>query len=152
MVFPDFKDFPRSGRVLGIDWGARRIGVAISDETWVFFWSRPQIDIKIVTRSPAEVVAQIAKDEKVTGIIIGLPLYSDGTESDTATAVRHWATELTAYTDLPIIFIAENLTSVAATENLVGMRRGKVKEKLDSESACVILENGLAMIKRDAGA
>jgi len=147
MILPDFKDFPRRGRVLGIDWGARRTGVAISDEDWVFFWSRPQINAT-GDESVAPYVAQIANDERVVGIIIGLPLFANGADSQTTAAVREFAGALSEMVDLPIIFVEENLTSVVATENLVGLKRGTIKQKLDSEAARVILENGIGLIKR----
>ena len=45
MILPDFKDFPRSGRLVGVDWGAKRTGVAVSDETRTFVFTRPVITL-----------------------------------------------------------------------------------------------------------
>ena len=147
MILPDFKDFPRVGRVMGVDWGARRTGVAVSDPTREFIFTRDAI-----TSRPDECVAprvaDIAGAEKVVGIIIGLPVHSDGTQSETSVAVREFANRLATFTDLPICFIEENLTSITAQEQMGRVRVRDIKQRLDSESARVILENAIAVIRR----
>ncbi len=145
MILPDFKDFPRHGRLFGIDWGERRIGIAVSDDTREFVWVRPLVDNKAWSRDAVAKIATQIDDEKVVGIIIGLPIRMDGTESTTTMAVRGFASALSTYTELPIAFIEENLTSVAAGEVL---GKKQTKENLDSVSAKIILENAIAMIKR----
>lgn len=77
-----------------------------------------------------------------------MPLHADGTESQTAADVRTSAVQISKITDLPIAFIAENLTSHAAQENMGRVRIHDIKEKLDSESARVILENAIAVMNR----
>lgn len=145
MILPNFKDFPKNGRFVGIDWGARRTGIAISDESCAFVFTREKIELE----NPIDKIMQIIKQERIEAIIIGLPVRSDGSESDTCKSVRLFAENLSKFTDLPIAFIAENLTSVEAVENLLGVKRGnKIKQNLDSESAKIILENAIAMICR----
>ena len=104
MIMPDFKDFPRTGRIMGIDWGARRTGVAISDDTRDFTFVRPPI---VVGRGDdmSKKIADLAISEGVVGIIIGLPLRMDGSDSDTTSMVRDVAGRIANYTDLPICFI-----------------------------------------------
>ncbi|MBN1325074.1 MAG: Holliday junction resolvase RuvX [Alphaproteobacteria bacterium] len=145
MILTDFKDFPRTGRILGIDWGARRVGLAVSDPTQEFIFTRPQIEYK--NELLTEKIINIVGEENVVGIVIGLPIRSNGTESETTLEVRKFATGLSIVSDLPIIFVEENLTSVAAEENLAGKKNKK--QKLDSESAKVILENAIALVRRD---
>ena len=144
MIMADFKDFPRAGRIIGFDWGARRTGVAVSDESREFVFVRTPI----VSGNMAEQMAAIAGREHAVGIVMGLPLRTDGSESDTTKMVRDVAEQLATYTDLPICFIDETLTSAtAATES--NLRTVKdVKEKLDSAAARVILENAIAVINR----
>ena len=144
MIMADFKDFPRAGRIIGFDWGARRTGVAVSDESREFVFTRTPI----VSGNMAEQMAAIAVREHAVGIVMGLPLRTDGSESDTTKMVRDVAEQLATYTDLPICFIDETLTSAtAATES--NLRTVKdVKEKLDSAAARVILENAIAVINR----
>ncbi|MDR2412667.1 MAG: Holliday junction resolvase RuvX [Rickettsiales bacterium] len=147
MILADFKDFPRAGRLLGIDWGRRRIGLAVSDERQEFLFSRPRIDIGKSGLMPAEkLIAQIAMEEKAAGIVVGLPVRSDGSDSETTKSVRRFAADLAACTDLPIVFMEENLTSVAAGEKIKDS--GIKNADLDSESAAIILENAISMIKR----
>jgi putative holliday junction resolvase len=146
MILPEFKDFPRVGRLLGIDWGARRVGMAVSDKDWEFVFTRPQLTFNNEQLTICEII-KITESEKIAGIVIGLPIRSDGTESDTTRKVRDFALGLSQSTDLPIIFVEENLTSVAAEENLKGAKN--IKQKLDSESARVILENAIAIVKRN---
>ena len=147
MIMANFKDFPRRGRILGVDWGARRTGVAVSDETWGFVFVRPPI---VVGRGGdvARMVVDMAVAERVAGIVIGLPLRTDGTESETTKMVRDFASRVAEYTDLPICLIDESLTSSTAAED-AGLHSPKAtKEHLDSESARIILENAIAVIKR----
>ena len=148
MILPDFKAFPRVGRVLGVDWGARRIGVAVSSPDRQFIFVRDVISIARGARNRAQLVTDMAMTENVVGIVVGLPLYPDGTESDTTKMVQEFATELSSKTHLPICFIEENLTSHVAQEGMGRVRVRDLKERLDSESARVILENAIAMINR----
>lgn len=148
MILPEFKAFPRTGRVLGVDWGAKRTGIAVSDEARNFFFARKPIIASKTGASIAKQIAELAKSENVVGIIFGLPLYSDGNESETTKLVRACATETCTYIDLPVAFIEENLTSVFAQEEMGKARISDIKQKLDSESARLILENAIALLNR----
>ena len=148
MILPDFKAFPHSGRLLGLDWGLRRIGVAVSDAGHDFVFVRPVVVIPRGAVNHANLIADIAKNESVVGIVVGIPLYSDGSDSDTTKMVRDFINALAKVTDLPICTIEENLTSAVAQENMGRVSVSKLKENLDSESARVILENAIAMINR----
>lgn len=147
MILSDYKDFPTSGRILGLDWGLRRCGVAVSDEKRDFVFVRDQINIKTQDELVAAVLS-LVKDDKIVGIVIGLPLHSDGTDSDTTKMVRQFADDLSKKTDLPIIFIEENLTSAMAEQEMTKKSRAKIKTELDSLSAKIILENAISVLKR----
>ena len=147
MIFDNYKDFPHLGRMRGLDWGLRRCGVAISDEKRDFVFVRPQINVKSQSEL-IDMVCNMSKEEGTVGIVIGLPLYTDGTDSDTTKMVRNFATVLSTKTDLPIIFIEENLTSFTAQQEMGKTSVAKIKQELDSLSAKVILENAIAMLKR----
>lgn len=147
MFLSDYKDFPRIGRIIGIDWGLRRCGIAVSDENRDFVFTRPQLNIK----NNDELIQNILKilsDDKFVGIVVGLPLYSDGTESDTTKMVRDFVENLSKQTDLPIIFVPENLTSMAAQAEIGRKSITKIKQELDSVSAKIILENAIGVLKR----
>lgn len=85
--------------------------------------------------------------EDIKGIILGLPLRTDGTESDTTARVREFATRLAEQTDLPILLFDESLTSFAAEEDNMAAGRAK-NENLDSLAAKIMLENALVQLKR----
>ena len=148
MILPDFKAFPRSGRILGIDWGVRRIGVAVTDPDMNFVFVRDTILLPRGAKNHAVLVADIAEVEKVRGIVVGLPVRGDGSESETTVMVREFVSQLEKETDLPICMLEENLTSVQAQSEMGRTRVSDLKKRLDSESARVILENAIAMIKR----
>lgn len=147
MILLNFKDFPNSGRVIGIDWGARRTGVAISDENRGFVFVREPIVSENADDLINKLVGLIVA-ERVSGIVIGLPLYMDGTESDTTKMVRAFADNLAEHTDVPICFLDETLSSASAQESMGRINVRDIKQRLDSESARVILENAIAMMKR----
>ena len=147
MILGNFKVFNTPGRMLGLDWGMRRTGVAVSDETRGFVFARTPI----VSKNQDELVANvlnIVNAEKIVGIVIGLPLRMDGTESETTVMVRTFAEKLSGRTDVPIMFIDETLSSATAQEQMGRVRVGDIKEKLDSNAARVILENAIEMMKR----
>ena len=147
MIFNNYKNFPRFGRIIGLDWGLRRCGVAVSDEKRDFVFSRPQIDVKSQSGLVDDVVAIITQENTV-GIVIGLPLYPDGQDSETTRLVRDFARMLSEKTDLPIVFVEENLTSVIAQQEMGKTSIAKIKRELDSRSAVVILENAISILKR----
>lgn len=147
MILGDFKVFPRIGRLIGIDWGARRTGIAISDETRKFVFARDPIVMK-KSDELVDKILNLVRAEKIAGIVIGLPLRTDGSESDTTKMVREFAESLATATDIPIIFIDETLSSTAAQEEMGRVRVRDIKEKLDSNAARLILENAIALMGR----
>ena len=147
MILRDFKAFPRHGRVIGIDWGAARTGLAVSSEDRQFIFTRPVLPSRDADAALSAIVA-LSRDENAVGIVFGLPLRGDGSESETTAMARGVAEKLSTLTDLPIYMLDETLTSFEAADiNNIKTRRG-AREKLDSESARVLLENAIAMISR----
>ena len=147
MILCDYKDFPRIGRIIGLDWGLRRCGVAVSDENRGFVFTRPQLNVKSQDDLIKNILTVITEDRPV-GLVLGLPLHADGSDSDTTKLVREFADLLSKQTDLPIIFVEENLTSAAAQDALGCKSMTKIKQELDSVSAKIILENAIALLKR----
>lgn len=147
MILPDFKAFPRTGRIVGIDWGARRTGVAVTDASREFVFTRPVINVGRGA-DLARLISDIVMAENAGAVVFGLPVHSDGTESDMAVDVRRTASVVAERTGVPVAFIEENLTSIAAQESMGRVRRADIKSRLDSEAARVILENAIAIINR----
>ena len=133
--------------MLGIDWGARRTGIAVSDETKEFVFAREPILAENIDDQVHKILGLLGS-EKIVGIVLGLPLRMDGGDSDTTTAVRAFAQKLSDRTDVPIVFLDETLSSAEAQGQMGRLRPYKIKEKLDSQAARVILENAIAIVKR----
>jgi putative Holliday junction resolvase len=142
MICKDFNFFPSAGLLLGIDWGGRRIGLAVSSPDRGFVFARPRIEN---TAAAPDKIIEIAKSENAAGIVIGLPLRLDGTESETTARARAFANDLAGKTDIPIILFDESLTSFAAEDAAASRRDAK---NLDSESAKIILENAIHFLTR----
>lgn len=153
MIYADFKGFveklPEMGRIFAVDWGARRTGYAVSDVDRDFVTMRG-----VTTDNPVRSLPWIITEIKpsVVGIVIGLPLYSDGGESETSKTVRLFADALAGEIDLPIVFLDENLTSSEAEDRIrsSGAKRGRrQKMSIDAMAASVLLEDALNIIKRN---
>lgn len=140
---------PRS-RVLAIDLGTRRIGLAISDTEGL---SAQPLDA-LQRRSLAEDLARIcsvAKDRKVRRIVVGLPLHMDGRESPMSDLCRRFAARLAEASGLPIDVHDERLTSVEAEQmlrergwSLERLLKEKRKGTVDRLAAAVLLEDWLS--------
>lgn len=125
-------------RLMGIDYGSKRIGLAISDESGT-------IAREYNILSPDEFWRQIAKivnDEKVTHFVLGLPLNMSGEHSDKTREVEEFAVKLENQLKLPIEFMDERLSSVMA-DNI-----SKSNKNTDSLAAQIILQNFLDKIKK----
>lgn len=148
MILPDFKAFPRTGRIIGLDWGARRTGVAVSDASREFVFTRPAIVTPRGDASWAVRVADLARAENAVGFVMGMPVRLNGEPSQTADEIRAYAAQLCTYSDLPIVFVDETLTSMEAQQSMGRVRRDDIKKRLDSEAARVILENAISIMGR----
>jgi putative Holliday junction resolvase len=128
-------------RVLGLDLGDRRIGIALSDETGTVAQGRGVYERRGLEEDLAY-LARLAREEGVAWIVVGLPLNMDGSEGEQAAKVRAFAQALAERTGLPVEFLDERLTTVEADRVLreagLGERRKrKVRDKL---AAVLILQ------------
>jgi len=131
-------------RCLGIDFGLKRVGLALSDPTGTLV--SPYRTIERTTRDALfDELVEILQKESVTTIVIGLPLSLDGQDTLTTRQVRNFAQSLARRTDLPIHLVDERLSSALAEEelNAAGLRGQKRKAALDSQAAAVILRSWL---------
>jgi len=131
-------------RVLGIDIGARRIGVAISDELGFTAQPLPTIDRKQV-RSGVKAVAAIVAEHGAERVVYGLPLNMNGSEGPAAVNAREFAAALAELVDVPLIPCDERLTTVEAEQVLreTGVSRKKRRSKVDQIAAQIILQGWL---------
>ena len=133
-------------RLIGLDHGSRRIGVAVGDTETGMAFARPALR-RQNTASDLDAIARIASDEEAETIVMGLPRNMDGSEGVQAAAARKFGERLAAI-GLAVDFQDERLTSWQALEQL-GPRRGRDRRsgELDSAAARLILQEYL-----DAGA
>ena len=137
-------------RIVGLDVGERRIGVAVSDATRTL--ARP-IGVLHATglerdapRVAADEVARLADEEDgVSSIVVGLPAHLDGSASPMTPRVRTFAAELGRLTELPVTLQDERLTSREAESRLAVREKNwrARKAKLDAAAAAIILQDYL---------
>ena len=139
-------------KIMGIDYGDARTGVAISDLLCTLVGSATVVPSRNTEKAIADIV-RLAQENQVGEIVVGLPKNMDGTEGERAEKSRKLAKTLQIWSGLPVRMWDERQTTCAAADLLdesgtFGSRR---KEILDSVSATVILEDYLAWRKEHPG-
>ena len=132
-------------RYLGIDYGTKRIGLAVGDDV-----SRIASPVEMVpaTGSPADhatAVLRVADDYGVDAFVVGLPMNMDDSEGPQARLTRNFGDAVAAATGKPVHYFDERLSSLAADELLqpAELTRKKKKKRRDSVAAQVILQGFL---------
>lgn len=128
-------------RILGIDYGEKRIGLAVSDEKETLASRFLTLENKSLKKSIKE-IKKIVSEENIKKIVVGIPIGFRG-DSEQTKAVRKFIGELKKNIDLPIIEINEIFTSKMAEENLREAGMKDVKKVIDQEAARIILESYL---------
>lgn len=144
---------PRGARLIGLDPGAKTVGVALSDVTLML--ASPYASMKRGKLKPmAEQVLAIARKEEAGGIVVGLPLSMDGSFGPAAQAARDWAHALADATGLPVALWDERLSSSAVNRMLIGeadLTRAKRAEAVDRAAAAYMLQAALDATRAPAG-
>jgi len=124
-------------RLLALDPGERRIGVAVSDELGLYAHPRPAI---LVTPrvNVVEAIARLVEDEQVAEVVVGLPLSMSGLESAQTATAHAFANRLRERLGVPVTEWDERLSSVEAERQLKGPRRRT--GELDSAAASLVLQ------------
>ena len=127
-------------RILGIDFGTKTIGLAIS----ALGISMPYQNLINDNNSIAK-ICEICNDENIDLIVLGLPLNASGTESDRTKIVKEFFNKLKQSTNIEIILIDERYSTKRATESLKNnnYKSSKIKTIKDMNAACVILNDFL---------
>lgn len=135
---------PESGRLLGMDYGTVRIGLAMCDESQR--WVTP---LDTYTRSnnglDEQFLSRLVTREQIRGIVLGLPIHSDGQESQKSREVRDFQLWLARFTDVPCVFQDERFTTAEAQRLLraAGLNHQQRKKRVDRLAAHLILEHFL---------
>ncbi|WP_373059056.1 Holliday junction resolvase RuvX [Gemmatimonas sp.] len=134
-----------TGRLLSVDWGDKRIGLAVSDELGMLASSAGAIKRRAGKRAPIAELMRRADEFGVAGYVFGLPIDPAGAETDRCREVRDVAAKLIARQPLPVRLVDERFTTSAALRSIKeqgGSTRGR-KEEVDALAACVLLEGVL---------
>jgi len=133
-------------RLLGIDYGEKYIGIAVTDELSI---AAHPLTTVICDKTEFDRIKELIKKHEVNKIIIGLPKNMDGSSGKSVDRVLVFADELKkVMCDVPIEFIDERLTTREAEERLIGLgvSRKKKKSKINQLSACIILESYMSRL------
>lgn len=134
---------PPTGRVLGLDWGTSRIGVAISDETQLVARPLDVLTRRTGHRLPLAQFLTIVTREKPVGLVVGLPLDDDGRIGDSAAAAREMGVMFAARSSLPVEWIDESFTSARTIETMIEMGRRPTARNVDPLAAAQLLQEWL---------
>ncbi|MBP8234714.1 Holliday junction resolvase RuvX [Rhizorhabdus sp.] len=144
----DFRDaLPARGRLAGLDVGTKTIGIALCDASWTIASPAETIQRTKFTVDAAK-LRQIVAAQLVTGLVIGLPLNLDGSDSPRTQSVRAFARNIEAM-DLPILLWDERWSTQAVTRTLLDAdaSRARRAELVDKLAASYILQGAIdAMI------
>jgi putative pre-16S rRNA nuclease len=135
------------GRILAVDWGERRIGLALSDETQTLAQPLTTLTRRAGKRFPMAQLLEHLSRNQVVSIIVGLPLNEDGEEGDAAHSARALADDIKRRVgrDLEVSMWDERMTTarvLAAVREMGGSTRGR-KADLDAMAAALLLQHYL---------
>jgi len=134
-----------TGPVLGLDLGARRIGLALSDEAARIAFPAGSLE-RVGRERDLEALRALAAERAVTRIVVGLPIPLGGGDGTAARAARSFADALAGVTGLPVELVDERLTTVEAERALQqapARQRRRRKEVIDAMAATLILRTYL---------
>jgi putative Holliday junction resolvase len=134
---------PARGRLLGLDVGTRTIGTALCDAEWTIATAAGLIGRARFTADLAEIIELVAA-QRVTGVVVGLPLNLDGSDSPRTQSVRAFARNL-APLDCPILLWDERWSTQAVTRTLLDAdaSRARRAELVDKMAAAYILQGAI---------
>lgn len=134
---------PRGGKLLGLDVGTKTIGLAICDSGWHFAGPSETIRRTKFTQDLAS-LRRIIEHEHALGLVVGLPLSMDGTDSTRTQSVRTFARNLSSM-ELPILLWDERWSTQAVERAMIDadVSRAKRAEKVDALAAAHILQGAI---------
>ena len=134
-------------RLLGLDIGEKRVGVALCDETQTL--ARPLLTlIRASKKEDFAKISALCREHAIEKVIVGLPKTLRGEEGPQAQRVRRYTIELQAALDLPIDFWDERYSSVDAHERLTSAsHKARAKGAIDSAAAAIILQEYLDALR-----
>jgi putative Holliday junction resolvase len=132
------------GRVLGVDYGERRVGLAVSDTE-----RRVAVPLAIYERrdGPRDgaYFRQVVTEHEITGIVVGLPVHMSGDEGDAARSARAFGTWLRRATKVPVVYWDERLSTAQAQSvmRVAGLKYKQRRDRVDKVAAQIFLQSYL---------
>jgi putative holliday junction resolvase len=145
--------FPATGRLLGIDWGEVRIGLALSDETQTLATPLDTLTRRAWKRVPMARLLELIRTHHPVGAVVGLPLDASGQESAASRSARELALLVQDRGGLPVVLWDERMSTARALGAIAeqgGNIRGR-REEVDALAAAVLLQHYLHA-RREGGA
>jgi putative Holliday junction resolvase len=136
---------PATGRILSVDWGEIRIGLALSDESQILATPLETLQRRAGKRFPMLRFLELTALHHPVGLLVGLPLSMEGTEGESAEAARDLAANLARRTELPVELWDERMSTaraLGAIREQAGSTRGR-KADVDALAAAVLLQHFL---------
>jgi putative holliday junction resolvase len=130
-------------RILAVDFGERRVGLATSDASATVATPRRTL-LRQNDEAVLDAIERFVRDEEIELVLFGIPRSPDGVESPFAGRIRSFAGKLSRRSGLPVRFHEETLTSDEAGRRLPGPR---AREELDAMAAAVLLEDYLLSVE-----
>ncbi len=142
-------------RILGIDLGTRRIGLAVAEPGIGIAQPLATLNRGVTLDADAASLGRVCREQNVTELVVGLPVEARGTEGEMAAVARDWAQAIGDRLDLPVVMRDERLSSYEAERRLGRMPRGRsggppsrtqrnaFRARIDREAASVILQDEL---------
>lgn len=134
-------------RILGIDFGERRVGLAISDPTGTIAQPLPTLTRRAGKRPPVGAIVDLIREHDVATCVLGLPLDLNGNETDWTGVIRAFGAKIAERAGVAVEFVDERLTSVRAERAVreLGLKRSDRhdKSRIDAAAAQLILQGFL---------
>jgi putative Holliday junction resolvase len=140
--------FPDQGRLLGLDYGTRRIGVAVSTPEQSIASALVIIE-RTNAAADADKLRKLATEHRIVGLIVGLPVLLSGAEGESARHAREFGEWAAAATGLPVKFWDETFSSALADDIIreAGMNKKQAKERRDMLAAQAFLQSYLDSVR-----
>jgi len=134
-----------AGRVLALDWGTRRFGVALSDPTRLIAQPLTTLTRRAGHRPPLREILDLITRHEATLVVVGLPLTPDGEEADAAAEARALGEAVARRSGVSVTWWDERLSTAAAlrTARAAGVRDRDSRERIDQMAAAQILQHFL---------
>ena len=148
MAVVDLFDLPAKGVLIGLDPGTKTLGVAATDASRILT-TRVETILKVKLLPSLERLFAIYDARQAVGLVVGLPLNTDGTQGPRVQSVRTLVSNLLKMRDVPVAFEDERYSTVDADEALSALRRNVRNRdtKIDATAAAVILRSALTRLE-----